>query len=679
MVKEREEDKSHPVPPATSSPEKISEKGLNKIVNTINLVNFQDELLNIVFKHKTSGRRVSVKARPKPCVKDRLECLWTAAPPSQLYRFDHITICDGLKLTTVSPEIKLIDSKGAVFDLSKAEISETGLRKNNRHVTKGLVVDIYQNSLMYKASLLDFSADSFRVEFLKDQINHIGYINREDTVSVILRNQNKEVIYSGECRITRHRLNDPLPTCVLEPAKKAIKRFSKKEFRSERYKLVPLPNAVFTHPVTGKMQILRIEEISGAGISVIENRDRSVLIPGMVIRDLSLDFANGISIRSTGQVIYRSEPDGESGNACIKCGIAVIDMSLREQTMLSNILHRAKNEKSNVCFKVDMDDLWRFFFETGFIYPGKYSHINENKKKFKETYEKLYLRTTDISRHFTYHENGEILGHISMVRAYERTWLFHHHAAHALRNIKAGYYVLDQISNYVNDFYNLKSTHMRYIISFFRPQNIFPSRFFGGFARWLNDRKSCSVDSFSFLTFNQAQGTTKKTSGLMITASGEEDFGDLSDMCGSKSEGIMLSAMDVMPSSEEGSLSREYEKAGLKREIKWFSVKKYGELKALAMVSISDAGLNLSNLTSCIYLFVIDHDAFSRDEFFEALQELSRSYSEDEVQVMVYPAEYAAKREIRFEKTYILWALDVPRASDEFFRFMYSSYMRKQQ
>jgi hypothetical protein len=45
---------------------------------------------------------------------------------------------------------------------------------------------------------------------------------------------------------------------------------------------------------------------------------------------------------------------------------------------------------------------------------------------------------------------------------------------------------------------------------------------------------------------------------------------------------------------------------------------------------------------------------------------------------MVYPAEFAAKKEIRFEKTYNLWALDVPRASDEFFRFMYSSYMRKQ-
>jgi hypothetical protein len=603
MVKEREQDKPHIIPPFDSAPEKISKKGLNKIVNTINLVNFQDKLLNIIFKHKTSGRRVSVKAHPKPCVKDRLECLWAAAPPSSSYRFDHISVCDGLKLTTISPELKFLDSKGAVFDLTKAEVNETGFRKNKRHEIKGLAVEIYQNSLMYNASLLDFSADSFRVEFSPNQTNHVSYINKEDAISVVLRDQYKEIIYSGECRITHHRDTDSIHTYVLEPTKKGIQRFSTKEFRSERYKLVPLPNAVFTHPVTGKMQTLRIEEISGSGISVIENRDRSALIPGMIIKSLSVDFANGISIKSTGQVIYRSEPE----NAYIKCGIAVIDMSLREQTMLSNILHRAKNEKNNVCAKVDMDDLWRFFFETGFIYPGKYSHINQNKKKFKETYEKLYLRSPDIARHFIYQENGEILGHISMVRAYERTWLFHHHAAHALRNIRAGYYVLDQISNYVNDFYNLKSTHMRYIISFFRPQNLFPSRFFGGFAKWLNDLKGCSVDSFSFLTFSQTQGNTKKTPGLIITGSGTEDFGDLSDMCRSQSEGIMLSAMDIMPSSAQSSLSKEYEKAGLKREIKWFSVKKYGELKAVAMVSISDAGLNLSNLTNCIYLFVIDN------------------------------------------------------------------------
>jgi hypothetical protein len=167
--------------------------------------------------------------------------------------------------------------------------------------------------------------------------------------------------------------------------------------------------------------------------------------------------------------------------------------------------------------------------------------------------------------------------------------------------------------------------------------------------------------------------------GLIITSSGMEDLAELSDMYRSQSDGIMLSAMDISPSSTEKFLSEEYGKAGLKREIKWLSVKNYGELMAVAMVSISDAGLNLSGLTNCVYLFVIDQDNFSRDEFLEALQELAGQYREDDIQVMVYPSEYAAKKAIYFEKTYNLWVLDVPRAVDQFYKFMYSIYKRKKQ
>ncbi len=46
---------------------------------------------------------------------------------------------------------------------------------------------------------------------------------------------------------------------------------------------------------------------------------------------------------------------------------------------------------------------------------------------------------------------------------------------------------------------------------------------------------------------------------------------------------------------------------------------------------------------------------------------------------MVYPLEYAVKKEICFEKTYNLWVLDVPRAVDKFYKFMYSIFKRKKQ
>ena len=122
---------------------------------------------------------------------------------------------------------------------------------------------------MYDVSLLDFSADSYKVEFSLNQKNPVSYINKEDTIFLVLRDQHREIIYFGEGRITHHRDSASIHTYVLELTKKGIQRFRKKEFRSERYELVQLPNAVFIHPVTQKRQTLSISEISGSGISVI--------------------------------------------------------------------------------------------------------------------------------------------------------------------------------------------------------------------------------------------------------------------------------------------------------------------------------------------------------------------------------------------------------------------------
>jgi len=229
MEKKTEQDNNQTVLPVDSTSEKISRKDLNKIVNTINFINFQDKQLNIIFRHNTSGRLVSVKANPEPCVKDRLECSWAVdTPPSQSYEFDCISISDGLKLTTISPELKFIDNNIAVFDLSKAAVRVTGDRKSKRHAIEGVEVEIYQNGLMYDASLLDFSGDSLKVEYSLNQKYPVSYINKEDTIFVALRDQNKEVIYFGECRVTHYRDNVLNHTYVLELTKKGIQRFRKR-------------------------------------------------------------------------------------------------------------------------------------------------------------------------------------------------------------------------------------------------------------------------------------------------------------------------------------------------------------------------------------------------------------------------------------------------------------------
>ena len=129
-----------------------------------------------------------------------------------------------------------------------------------------------------------------------------------------------------------------------------------------------------------------------------------------------------------------------------------------------------------------MDELWDFLFETGFIYPHKYAFIQKNKDEIKKTYEKLYPQNPHIARHFIYQEKGTIYGHMAMIRFCESAWMIHHHAARKSSAKKAGLIVLDQIGRMINDSHRLYSLHMNYMLCYYRPDNKFPSRVFGGAA-----------------------------------------------------------------------------------------------------------------------------------------------------------------------------------------------------
>ena len=68
---------------------------------------------------------------------------------------------------------------------------------------------------------------------------------------------------------------------------------------------------------------------------------------------------------------------------------------------------------------MDVDQLWEFLFESGFIYPKKYDLVQTYRQTMKETYRKLYHDNPEIIAQMTYQRNGQIYGHVSMIRSYE--------------------------------------------------------------------------------------------------------------------------------------------------------------------------------------------------------------------------------------------------------------------
>jgi hypothetical protein len=331
-------------------------------------------------------------------------------------------------------------------------------------------------------------------------------------------------------------------------------------------------------------------------------------------------------------------------------------------------LHQTGYKNSFINTRVDMDDLWNFFFSSGFIYPEKYVYLMKHSEEIKETYRKLYRENSGIGRYFVHMKNGTILGHMAMVRAYENTWLLHHHAASNIERGNAGIQVLNQAGNFTNSCHRIHSMHMDYLTCFFRPENRFPARVFGKVAEDTKDPKSCSLDSFAYFHIRDRSASEPPSGGWTFDTASPMDLQDLNSYYEKKSGGLMMEAFTIAsPPPDYSSLIGEYKNSGLHREISFFSLKKSGELKAVFMADISPPGLNLSELTNCIKIFVTDDREVTNEIIYNSCYHISSVYPNSPIPVMLYPLEAAEKLHIGIEKCYNMWVLSM-EATDEYFK-----------
>ena len=643
------------------------------LINKLNYINFQDGTILINFKHVKYDQIISFKAKPLPCLGYELECAWAETDKlhKQLafYQFKDILVPCDQKILLIKPDEISINEKGVSFILPET-CYQVDFRKLRRYSCNGIKAQLIQNSALFYGVLIDFSTTSFRIEVTAKPPQTFQWIDPESKVNLIFSDED-EMLYSGECRIIKQTFGQKTREYVIEPLGHQIRRFKPKEFRSERQELLPSPNIIFKHPFTKKKTNLKVVDLSGSGFSVEEDKYNAVLFPGLIIPELEINFANSFNIKCKAQVVYRKIVEEEENNNWAKCGLALLDMDMEDHGRLSGLLHQAKNRDSYISNIVDMDDLWNFFFESGFIYPKKYAFLQTYKEKIKETYKKLYTQNPQISRHFIYQDKGRILGHMAMVRFYENAWLIHQHAADRSDSRRAGIAVLDQIGRFINDSHRLSANQMNFVFCYFRPENKFPNRVFGGVTNNIKEKKGCSLDTFAYFHYRNTlnnEFSLREPWSLIKTL--PEDLLELKYFYEYSSGGLMLKVLELeQDSGNFDELSKEYQKLGLKRERYLLSLKKDGRLKAVIMVNISDIGLNLADLTSNIQVIVVDSDDLTKEIFHLMVSKLSTKFEQSEMPVLLYPVNYAESHSMPYEKLYNLWALNL-QYLDHYFRYL---------
>jgi hypothetical protein len=570
------------------------------------------------------------------------------------------------------PSLVALDGRQVTMRLP-ATCIESSPRSVRRHTVTGIAVSVVANSAVYTGQLIDFSAQAFRIELCAEEPQTFDWIDASNMVGVTMMS-GAEVVYAGECRIIRQSQGHDRREYVLQPVRVQTPRFRPREFRSTRSELMPAPNTIFSHPLTLRTMNLKVIDLSGTGFALAEPSVEATLIPGLIIRQITIVLATRTLVECTAQVVHRT-PVGESG--LVKVGLALLDIDTLDHMELVSLLQQSKDPDVYVSTRVDMDALWAFFFETGFLSPEKYALLAENKTQFQETFARIYSEHPTIARHFIHMEHGRILGHFAMLRLFEKTWVNHHHAAlHHKR--KSGLLVLQRMSEYINDTHTLHSAHFRYNAGYYRTDNKFPVRFFGGFAEHVNNPEACSVDEFSFIAFRgQAAAINGDgNDGWELTEASREDLVDLQGFYREVSGGLMLEAIDMTPeSAARDTLTAEYARAGLKREAHRLAIRRYGELKAVVSVNLMDAVLNFSELANATQLFVVDGAGFTRRDFTMMMSRVAARFALERIPLLVYPCTFLEEIGIPFEKNYVFNVMSM-RYWDDYMRYLHE-FLRK--
>jgi hypothetical protein len=484
--------------PGDATPQKISRQ---QLVNKLNYINFQDETILINFIHKKFGHAFACPATPQPSMGEEVLCTWVDASKLKTrlktYEFESIVLKD--RRWHLELRLELVDLNEEFIRFRIPEIYYQLISKRSlREPCHGIRAQMFQNSVIFDGTLIDFCATQFSVKTRLEPPQTSQWLNPNVTVNILLTRE-EETLYSGECKIVKETSNGSTIDFLLEPTNHNIQRFKKKKFRSIREDIIPAPIIRFTHPLTGKVHDFKIVDLSGSGFSVEETENTCVLLPGIILPDVEMLFANSFKIHFKAQVIYRKNSELSESGDVFKCGIVIIDIALNYHENLMGLLHQKNDKTAFISNEIEIDSLWDFFFESGFLYPKKFENIHQFKTDLFKTYEILYTQHPDIARHFICKARDLIQAHMSSIRFYENSWLIHHHAARRSSFKSGGLSVLNQIGRFINDSHRLHSAKMDFVFCYYRDTNKFPNRVFGGASRNINNPKACSLDPFAYL------------------------------------------------------------------------------------------------------------------------------------------------------------------------------------
>lgn len=365
------------------------------------------------------------------------------------------------------------------------------------------------------------------------------------------------------------------------------------------------------HPVLGKKITFPVRDLSIRGLSFESDYARDLFWRGIRLRSCEILF--GDEYHPLGSVRVRTlvQSVTENGAWDRRCGVEFLDLPAETEGRLSAYILRSSNPQIRAPVAERIENLWELFTRSGFLYPSKMAYIRKIRPEIDETWKRLLSDDTPFYKQIVFREGEEELGTAAAVQVYEDTWLFQHLAAssHPVRLISRD--VMLGLAQFL-----MENRNTKYLITYFRKENSFPRKMYGGFLdRYPSDEQFC-FERYSFLSLDlgereniggqQRLSSPESGGGITVGHARDEDKEVIEYYFEKHLHTLLIRSRslsrDVLHLPETAAMFRA---KGLKRERSCLVAKQGGKLIAFALLENSSLGVNLSGLLNAFSVYTV--------------------------------------------------------------------------
>lgn len=272
-----------------------------------------------------------------------------------------------------------------------------------------------------------------------------------------------------------------------------------------------------------------------------------------------------------------------------------------------------------VAHDVTFDDIWTLLLDSGFLYPEKVARLEPVLPSIQQTVRKLLLANGNLMATAVMRNEKTLEAHMSILRWCEQTWIVQHLAALPMsaRRLCASAQLTLGFTQYGQLRPDIVWSKM-----YFRPNNLWPARVFGGYAKRITGPATSDLRTFHYLVAPTAASSSRLSAGIEVRAGGQEDKVMIEDWFTARGRTVEVQANQLQASCDGlEKLSQEYEQAGLLRRRESIIAERNGRATGFALLEIASLGMNFSELTNSFTVHLMDD---TDDETRRALAEAAK-------------------------------------------------------